>query len=86
MAESHHREWSLEDVNRVRDELRLQAHLLEAEAKEEWHELEHKWEQITKNLGPAAQKSAEDIGAASDLLLDELEKGYKRIRHVLTKS
>lgn len=66
-----------------RDELKLQLHLAEAEAKDEWDALEGKWEQAQGKLAQvqtAASESLEDVRAAADLLADELKNGYERIR------
>jgi uncharacterized protein YjbJ (UPF0337 family) len=70
-------------LERQRDELRVQAHLAKAEAREEWEELEEKWEQLKGKLrtaGEEADDASDDVKAAASLLMDELKKGYDRIR------
>jgi len=66
-----------------RDELKLQMHLAKAEAKDEWNDLEGKWEQAQGKLGEvqtAAGESLEDVRAAASLLAEEIRNGYDRIR------
>jgi len=74
------------DLRQQRDELRLQIHLAQAEAKEEWEGLEHKWTEIESKLevlSREAKDSSQDVGAAINLVADELRKAYKRIRDAL---
>jgi ribosome-associated translation inhibitor RaiA len=74
------------DLRQQRDELLLQIHLAKAEAKEEWEELEHKWKLMEPKLEALrreATDSAQDVGAALDLVADELRKAYKRLRDTL---
>jgi hypothetical protein len=76
----------MDDVQRQRDELRLQLHLAKAEAKQEWERLEVKWEQARGKMevvGREAGKAAHEVGAALKLALDELRKGYERVRALL---
>lgn len=62
-----------------RDELRVQLHLMKADMKDEWHELEEKWDR----LEPKLNESAEDIGAASKQLAGEIASAYQRIKAAL---
>lgn len=73
-------------LERQRDELRVQAHLAKAEAREEWEELEEKWEQLKgklRRVGEEADDASDDVKAAASLLMDELKKGYDRLRNRL---
>ena len=75
-----------EDVRRTRDELRVKIHLAKAEARDEWHELEKKWDHFkarAERAGEAAEDAAEDVGEALELVGEELHKGYRRIRDAL---
>ncbi|MFA5938729.1 MAG: hypothetical protein WC809_05175 [Sinimarinibacterium sp.] len=70
----------------LRDELGLKAHLLKAEMKDLWQQLEDKWGVLT-----VALSSAENAGAgalhesevAIGLLVDTLRKGYENVRKAL---
>lgn len=76
----------LEKLRRQRDELRLKAHLGKAEARDEWEELEGKWNALKEKLKAAGGEAGEaksDIGAAARDLASELKKGYERIREKL---
>jgi methyl-accepting chemotaxis protein len=71
------------DLATQRDELRLQMHLLAAEAKDEWEEVEEKWQHLESKMGQvgkSAKESAGEIGAAGEQLVEEIGNAYKRIR------
>ena len=75
-----------QELERLRDELAVRMHLAKAEARDQWEELEKKWEHFRARLevvGRAAEESAEDVGDALELLGSELKRGYARIRKLL---
>lgn len=65
------------DLNRLRDEARVKAHLGSMALKDEWSELEKRWE--TFEARARLDRSAKDVGAAVDLLAQELKAAYERI-------
>lgn len=70
-------------LEQQRDELRLKAALGKAEAREEWDELEEKWDRLKGKLraaGEEADDASDDVKAAASLLMEELKKGYAKIR------
>lgn len=74
---------ALEHVKQQRDELQLKLHLGKAEAKDEWARLEAQWEDIMGKLDAARDevgKTAGSVGAALGTAIDELKKGYERLR------
>jgi hypothetical protein len=76
----------VDDVKRQRDELRVRLHLAKAEAKDEWERLETKWEHVRGKmgvLGREAGKTAQDVGAALRLAVEELQRGYEQVRKLL---
>ena len=76
----------IEDVKRQRDEVRVRLHLARAEAKDEWDRLEAKFEHVRGKLqvvGREAGKAAEDVGSALRLAVEELQRGYQRVRQLL---
>lgn len=76
----------IETLQQARDELRVQAHLGKAEAREVWEKMEKNWEHLEarlKRLGKITQESAEEVEDAAKLLLDEIKTGYKRVRDFL---
>jgi predicted nucleic acid-binding Zn-ribbon protein len=76
----------LADLKTQRDELRVKLHLLKAEAKEEWNEVEKSWghlESRMKQVKEQAAESSEDIGAAGKQLAEEIGRAYQRIRKTL---
>ncbi|MFC1579665.1 hypothetical protein ACFL4N_02000 [Thermodesulfobacteriota bacterium] len=71
------------EIEQLRDEIKLKAHLGKAEAKDELEKLEKKWnaflteyKPVTDEAGKTAKKTIAALGVAAD----ELKAGYKRIR------
>lgn len=74
------------ELRRERDELRVRAHLLGAELREEWQRAEHRWEQIEPKLlrlRDGTRDSAHEIGAAAARLAEEIAAAYRRMRDAL---
>lgn len=101
-----------ERLKQERDELMLQLHLGKAEARDEFEELDRKWEQVKKDaaeIGDQFEDSlkdewdvlekkwdalkakaepftetvediSEDVGAAVELVGEELKRGYARLK------
>lgn len=77
---------NMDKIKQLRDELRLQSHLFSMEAKDEWNELEDKWSKFSKDMEPtrvAMNESSADVGAATKLLMEEMEEGYYKIKKSL---
>ena len=73
----------LKELKKERDELKVQLHLLSMDAKEEWNELENKYEKFKAKASVVADvtgDSAGDVVEALKLVGDELREGYDRIR------
>lgn len=76
----------VEDLKQMRDELEVQMHLASADARDEFAELEKKWEQLRSRaavLGDAAEEAAGGVGDALGIVADELKKGYQKIKGLL---
>jgi hypothetical protein len=74
------------DLERERDELRMEAHLANAEARDCLHEAERKLEDLRQRghrLSGTAQHAAGDIEAAGKALTAEIRKGFARVRLLL---
>lgn len=74
------------DLAKTRDQLKLQTHLMQMEAKDKWDEMEQKWEDLSakaEKAKDAADASSEPIKAAASNLMAELEKGYENIKKAL---
>ena len=70
----------------VRDELRVQLSLAKAELSQEWDKLEGHWLHVqdeVKRLGEQTKPPAQQLGQAAHHLVDELKRGYERIRSQL---
>ena len=73
-------------IEQMRDEIKLKAHLGQAEAKDELEQLEKKWNGFLaeyKPLTEEAGKTAGNAGAALALAGEEIKAGYKRLRKLL---
>lgn len=76
----------VEDLRRVRDELRVQLHLGREEARERWEALEKRWHHLESRLKvvrEGSRESAEDVREAARMLVDEIRRGYKHVRELL---
>ncbi len=74
---------ALDHLKQQRDELQVQLHLAKADAKDEWARLETQWDEIKPKLEAAREevgKTAESVGAALGIAIEELKKGYERLR------
>ncbi len=74
------------ELRQTRDELRVQISLAKAEARDEWEELEEKWEHFRARAKPVEDAVGESAGEVGDALLSlgkELKRGYQRIRDAL---
>lgn len=77
----------LEALQRTRDELRLKLHLAKADARDEFHRLEKKWERIEEDLRRTASHTKEPlqtIGEKTRELMTELKQTYARIKPTFT--
>lgn len=68
----------MRDLKKLREELELKMHLASMEMKQEWHELEGKWEKFSQKTG--LDESADALGGSLELLGEELKNSYKRFR------
>ncbi len=78
----------IENLEQLRDELRVQTHLLKADMKKELEALDKRFERLrrdarTHSLRRAAEDSVEEISDATRLLVDTIRDGLTRIRKSL---
>jgi hypothetical protein len=66
----------LDELRTQRDELKLKLHLAKADARDEFAELEKKFEQLRSKVAAAGA----DAGEAGGRIAEELRKGYERVR------
>ncbi|HEY2290571.1 MAG TPA: hypothetical protein VGM86_07705 [Thermoanaerobaculia bacterium] len=72
-----------ESLAELRDDLKVRIHLGEMDARDQWQKLEPKWWELQRKVTAVEQASAgavQEITAAGNLLIEELFKGYDRIR------
>lgn len=85
-TEKKGRDITIEELKRLRDEIKVQMHLASNEARDEWEKLEEKWKVVNEKLrsvGYAANKSLDEIGEAAKATIQEIENGYERIKKAL---
>lgn len=73
-------------LGQERDELRVKLNLAKLEARDEWDKLERKWEHLrakTPELRQNLSETAAEVGAATRNLMEDIRKGYERIRKTL---
>lgn len=76
----------IDELRRVRDELKVRIHLAKAEAKDRWDELEIQFRRLESKAHQIAQASEaplRDVGDAARILVDKIREGYRRIRESL---
>jgi len=86
MAERNFTFKDIDNLQQLRDELAVQAHLFKAEAADSWKELDQRWQDLTAQMEPlrkAARESGEEIGEAGSLLAETLKQGFDNIRKAL---
>ena len=71
----------VEELGRLRDEVRLKLHLASMEARDEWEKLEERWEQFRRKAD--LDETVDGSGESAEGLVDELRKGSERIRKAL---
>ncbi len=70
-----------QELEQLRDEIKLKMHLASLDAKEEWGGLEKKWDDF--NARADLSKAGEDIGSAASLLGEELKQAFIRFKNAL---
>ncbi len=73
----------MDEIRKLRDELRVKAHLGRLEAEETWGDLETRWEDLeakTSQLGRESGEAVDDVLAAGKLLAGELRDAYRDIK------
>ena len=72
-----------EQIEQLRDEIKLKVHLGAADAKDELEKLEKQWDElmtkykpVTDEVGNTAEKTIDALGTAAD----ELKAGLERLR------
>lgn len=90
MSDKETLESNIEDafdaLRQQRDELRVKLHLGSMEVRDEWEELEGKWENLLAKkdqLKDELEPTVADAKVAWLMLKDEIKDGYKTIRNRL---
>jgi hypothetical protein len=76
----------IEKLKEERDELRVRIHLANMEMRDEWEELEKKWDQFVVKSGQVrteVEPTVQEIKSALSLLGEEIAKGYRKIKDAI---
>jgi hypothetical protein len=76
----------LELLAKVRDELKLQAHLARAEVRDELDRLENTYQRVQEQVQMTrggTEQPVKELSQAAKSLLEELRNGYARVREQL---
>ena len=76
----------LDELKRLRDELRVQIHLGSAETRDLWEKTEQRFAQLEgrlKELKREVKGPLQNVGEAARYLLDEIGDAYHQIRNAL---
>ena len=76
------------NLQRERDELRVQLQLARQEIRDRWEPIEDKWESLEgrlRSIGAATGEAGKDVVTAASLLVDEITDGYREIWRELKK-
>jgi len=77
---------TLQDLEQKRDELRVQAHLAKAEAKEELARLETRVDELkarADKAGDQAHDAMEDVARKANIIASEMKESLARIKEKL---
>lgn len=78
----------LTNIELVRDELQLQAHLFKEDVKADWERVEKEWHKLNseaEHIKAAAKDSMKEVSAATTLLFQTVHDGYIKIKHSINK-
>ncbi len=70
-------------LRQQRDELKLQAHLMKADAKDEWREVEDQWQKLENRFQRAQAAGAEagdDVAEGLRTLGGKIQEGFDKVR------
>ena len=75
-----------EKLKTQRDEMKVQAHLARAEFRDEWNEVEEKWqkaEQALNRMQDQAIETTAEMQKSAKVIMEEIASTYERIKQRL---
>ena len=75
-----------EKLKTERDEMLVQAHLARAEFRDEWNEVEVKWQTVEQELSRIQDQAIEttsEMQSSAKVILEEISSAYDRIKQRL---
>lgn len=71
----------MEELKKARDEIQLKMHLASMDLKDEWQEIDGRWQDFSARA--QLDESGEKIGSAFSGLAGEFKEAFQRIRKAL---
>jgi hypothetical protein len=68
------------ELQRLRDEIKLQVHLAEADARDAWDKLEPRLQEFEQKVEDATETALEELRAKGTELKGDFERLYRRLR------
>jgi DNA repair exonuclease SbcCD ATPase subunit len=75
-----------EKLKTQRDEMKVQAHLARAEFRDEWNEVEEKWQKAEQALNRVQDQAIEttaEMQKSAQVIMEEIASTYERIKQRL---
>jgi DNA repair exonuclease SbcCD ATPase subunit len=75
-----------EKLKTQRDEMKVQAHLARAEFRDEWNEVEEKWQKAEQALNRVQDQAIEttaEMQKSAKVIMEEIASTYERIKQRL---
>lgn len=75
-----------EKLKTQRDEMKVQAHLARAEFRDEWNEVEEKWQKAEQALSRVQDQAIEttaEMQKSAKVIMEEIASTYERIKQRL---
>lgn len=70
---------ALDFLKEARDELNVRLHLASMDARDAFHELEPRFEELKKRLEPAGKAAYDFVDVTTDVLYEQVRDGYAEI-------
>lgn len=73
----------LQELESIRDRVRLQMHLASMDAKDEWSKLETRFDEVRREVEKAAGEAEETVETTVNRVTDELKSRYEQLASMI---
>lgn len=74
---------TLQQLEQLRDRIEVQMHLASMDAREQWANLEKRYEQVKGDLERRGAAATRTVGETADRVGEELREGYEKLANIL---